>query len=97
MNCLHASRLLSQAQERRLPLRSRLGLRWHLLLCAACARFSQQLVLLRQAVRHLAAGIEADEKLGLSVAGRQRIATAVDGRRQEMDAGQQNPDQYFSD
>lgn len=51
LTCKEASVLLSQAQERPLGLRERLGLQLHLLLCDGCANFRRQLAFLRAAIR----------------------------------------------
>ena len=51
LSCRETSELLSQAQERRLGLRERLGLKLHLMLCDGCANFSRQLDFIRAAIR----------------------------------------------
>lgn len=51
VTCKDASRLLSQAQDRRLTLVERLKLRVHLAVCDACTRFSVQLAVMRRAMR----------------------------------------------
>ena len=51
VTCKDASRLLSQAQDRRLTLVERLKLRVHLAVCDACTRFSVQLTVMRRAMR----------------------------------------------
>jgi len=51
ISCKEASRLLSQMQDGRLPLRRQLGVRLHLLFCDACTRFAAQLNLLRALMR----------------------------------------------
>jgi hypothetical protein len=51
MNCHQAHRLVVQAQDSRLPLARRIGLRFHLLICAACAAFERQMTFLRAACR----------------------------------------------
>lgn len=43
--------LLSQAQERRLGLKERCGLKLHLLLCDGCTNFRRQLDFIRAAAR----------------------------------------------
>ena len=43
--------LLSQAQDRRLGWRERLGLRMHLALCNGCVNFSRQLDFIRSALK----------------------------------------------
>ena len=51
LNCKDTSRLLSQAQDARLPLWERARLRLHLSVCDACTQFSRQLEFLRAAMR----------------------------------------------
>lgn len=51
LNCKNASRLLSQAQEEKLPWTTRAQLRLHLFACEACTRFAMQLKTLREAMR----------------------------------------------
>ena len=53
ISCKEASRLLSQAQDRRLGGLERLKLRAHLALCDFCTRFEQQLRFMREAMRRL--------------------------------------------
>ena len=43
LTCKDASRLLSEAQERRLGLRERIALRLHLMVCTGCDNFRKQL------------------------------------------------------
>src|SRR5260370_14629710 len=47
--CKTATRLQSEALDRKLPLRKRLGLRVHLLLCKWCRRYGKQITFLRDA------------------------------------------------
>jgi hypothetical protein len=51
MNCREATRTLSEAQERKLPLGERALLKLHLALCQSCHRYGEQLRFLRAAVR----------------------------------------------
>ena len=51
LSCHDATRMLSEAQERRLGVLERVSLRLHLAICAACRRFDRQLLLLRHAMR----------------------------------------------
>ena len=51
LSCHDATRMISEAQERRLGQMERVSLRLHLALCAACRRFERQLPLLRRAMR----------------------------------------------
>ena len=81
MSCREATRLLSEAQDRPLPWRRRLGLRLHLLMCRLCARYARQLRFLRRALRRLPE--EADRALPgarLSPEARRRILRALQER-----------------
>ena len=49
--CKDVSRLISQAQDVRLPFLARLRVRLHLSLCAMCSRFEAQLKFLREAAQ----------------------------------------------
>ena len=90
MDCQHASQLLSQSQDRRLPWSQRVGLRLHLMMCRACSRFAAQLVLMRQAVASLGRQVENDAGVRLSEEARDRIA----GKLREQQAGaEQHPHQ----
>ena len=51
LTCKEASRLISQAMDRKLTLAQRAALRLHLSACAACTRFAAQLNTLRVAMR----------------------------------------------
>ena len=53
LSCKEASRLLSQAMDRELPLWDRARLRLHLMLCDACNNFNRQVRFLRRAVAQL--------------------------------------------
>ncbi|HXV32006.1 MAG TPA: zf-HC2 domain-containing protein [Sinorhizobium sp.] len=50
LTCKDASRLLSEAQERRLGLRERLTLRLHLMVCTGCDNFRKQLEFIGTAI-----------------------------------------------
>jgi hypothetical protein len=50
LKCREMSELVTDYLERTLPLRTRLGARWHLFLCPACQRYYAQM---RETVRLL--------------------------------------------
>jgi len=56
LNCQSATRLVSEAQERRLSVPEKMGLNVHLMMCSGCRNFSQQIPFLRQAMRAFAQG-----------------------------------------
>ena len=51
LTCKEASRLLSEARERRLGLGERFALRFHLMICAGCNNFRKQLDFIGTAMR----------------------------------------------
>jgi len=48
LSCKAATRLQSEALDRKLPLRQRFGLRVHLMLCKWCRRYGKQITFLRE-------------------------------------------------
>lgn len=56
MNCRHATRLLSEAQERELSLSERTGLKLHTAMCAGCRNFGRQMQVLRKISRAYSRG-----------------------------------------
>ena len=52
MRCLESARLLSERRDRPLPLRKRVGLRVHLLLCALCRTYQSQLIAMCRIALH---------------------------------------------
>lgn len=61
LSCKEASRLMSEAQDRKLSLGQRLSLRTHLLICRGCANYQRQLGFLRLSLRRYTAGQGADQ------------------------------------
>lgn len=51
LSCKDASRLMSEAQDRKLGLAERLQLDLHLALCKGCRNFNEQMAFLRKACR----------------------------------------------
>lgn len=62
LNCKHATHLMSEAQDRKLPLGERLPLRLHLLMCGGCRNYGKQLDFLRAVTQELKAGSEPARK-----------------------------------
>ena len=59
LSCHESTRLLSQAQERRLTLGERAALRVHLAMCVGCRNFSRQMDILHRVSRAYAQGAGA--------------------------------------
>jgi len=80
MTCKHATLLLSESEERQLSSRERWGLRFHVVICAACRRFKKQLqflrLLLSQASPKMLAAVYASDA-SLSEPRRQEIKTLL--------------------
>ncbi len=51
LTCKEATRLVSEAQDRRLGLSDRIGLRFHLLICSLCRRYARQIQFLTDSIR----------------------------------------------
>ena len=77
LTCKQASRLVSEAQERRLSLRERMSLRWHLWMCANCRRFERQLLGLRKALRQTWRQGDLPQHRELPEPARRRIRKAI--------------------
>jgi len=58
MNCQQATRLISESQDRALPLSQRVSLKVHLMMCSGCKNFSLQVPFLSQAMKAYAKGFD---------------------------------------
>lgn len=61
MSCHHATRLLSEMQERELGFKEKINLRMHTFICSACRRFGLHVNTLSLAMRRYAAGVDKDK------------------------------------
>lgn len=79
VSCRESARLQSEALDRRLPFRHRLGLRVHLLLCKWCRRYGRQISLLHEAMhQHHETAVESIPQK-LSDSARERICRNLRG------------------
>jgi hypothetical protein len=62
LNCHEATQLMSEAQERQLPLAERMSLRLHLMMCGGCHNFRQHMDAIRSMARAYAKGKNEQEK-----------------------------------
>jgi len=51
LSCKEATKLMSAAQDRPLSMSEKMQLRIHLMMCAGCVRFREQMDFLRQACK----------------------------------------------
>ena len=62
MNCQHATRLISESQDRTLSLSEKMTLKMHVMMCAGCKNFNLQIPFLSQAMKAYAKGLDEDTK-----------------------------------
>jgi hypothetical protein len=80
ITCQEAARLMSESLDQKLPLRQRMALRMHLLMCKLCPRFWCQLLFLRNATGRFVKEPDRDVPFpseSLSMDARERIERAV--------------------
>ena len=82
MNCLEATKLISEAQEKALPLKTRMGLQVHLMMCSGCHNFKQQMGDLRAITRAYAKGENdlAEENPGSGTAAKELSVPGKEGQ-----------------
>ena len=77
--CKKTTELTSRAMDIRLPFPERVAMRLHLAVCKNCARFAQQLLVMRRQFRIETA--TNDDVPGLTPEARQRIETQLQKKR----------------
>jgi len=83
LSCKDVTQLISESMDRSLPLRKRIGVQVHLLICKFCARYERQLLQIREMVRQLVATEErpgAPYGEALSKKTRERIEKSLQQR-----------------
>lgn len=81
LNCREASRLASEALDRRLTFLERWGLRLHLMICTSCRAWRRQVRLIRRAMREQLRYVDEatdTSRVELTAEARQRIRNAID-------------------
>ena len=76
-SCKQAAKLQSQALVQPLSWPERLGLRLHLLICAWCRRFGEQVTFLHSAAPQCPENEKTNALPGLTAEGRERIKRAM--------------------
>jgi len=77
MNCKQASQLISRGLDESLSMRERFAVKFHLLLCKYCSRFSQQLSALHVAINNMGKDIEENTNITLPTETKKRIMDAT--------------------
>lgn len=75
VTCRETTELASRAMDERLPLPERMAMRLHLAVCQNCARFAQQLKVMRRQFQYETE--DKEEAPGLAHEARQRIANEL--------------------
>ena len=81
LSCRETARLLSEATDEPQPLRRRIGLRFHLMMCRLCRRYAKQIGLLDEAARSLSRRVEEGDEAapgGLAPEAKARMRSALD-------------------
>ena len=79
LSCREVTQLVSESLDRDLPLRQRMSMKMHLLMCKLCSRYNKQLSSLREAI-HLHAMRDEDIDVypaSLSSEARERIKQSL--------------------
>ncbi len=83
LSCRETTRLASEALDRKLTFRERMGMAMHLLMCPLCRRARRMMAFLREAARRRWAALQTEAASsagpGLSPEARQRITRALGG------------------
>lgn len=85
LSCKQASELVSQALDRPLSIRERWSVRFHLMICTACTRFSRQLAFMQATIEKFFSETEQDEQLKLSPTAKARMAEVL--RSETLESG----------
>jgi hypothetical protein len=78
--CKEVTRLISESLDRDLPLRERIGLRMHLIMCKFCSRYEKQTLMIRDAIGFYAKQMDRGESTPLhklSKEARERIKSSL--------------------
>ena len=82
MTCEEAARLISESLDQPIPLRQRIALRMHLLMCKLCPRFLRQLLFLREAAKRYTE--EGEGEFPLTAEARERIMRSLADQSKEV-------------
>ena len=78
IKCKEVSQLVSRSLDKNLSFRERFALKFHLLICKYCARFSQQLGKINVAINSINKNIEDDTNIKLPSEAKTRILKSLE-------------------
>ncbi len=88
LTCKQASELVSQSLDRSLTRGERWSLRFHLLICVACARFNRQLASIQAVIDKWLSDAAQNEDLQLPLQAKLRMSRALES---EIAASRRRP------
>lgn len=78
LNCREATQLVSAARDRKLRVGERIGLGFHLLICALCRRYARQLEVIGRVLRAGGGRVLPQQGVQLDAAARERIRVRLE-------------------
>ena len=79
MTCKEAAQLISESKDRKLPLRSRMGLRFHLVMCKLCMGYKKQLDLISHLSSRAGDAVMNASSGGLTSDAKERLKERLSG------------------
>jgi len=61
--CKDVSDLISRSMDEKLPVKIRMGIKFHLMMCRLCSNYKNQLILIRRAISKLENPEESDDAI----------------------------------
>jgi hypothetical protein len=86
-SCKQISRLISDSMDRQLPLTTRMGIRFHLMMCALCRHYRKQLLYIKN-ILHNTPDPQDLSCQALSEHARQRIEQRLKEKQENRTKGQ---------
>jgi hypothetical protein len=78
LSCKEVTQWISESLDQNLPLRLRIGVKMHLLMCRFCSRYRRQMLFLRDIIHHYSARVEdTSPTASLPPEARERIKRAL--------------------
>ena len=82
-SCREISRVVSESFDRNLPLRRRMAMWMHLLMCGHCSRFRKELLAIRRAVRNGRGPEITEDEAAMPNTARERIKRTLQRAAEE--------------
>jgi len=80
MTCKEAAQLISESKDRSLSLRTRIGLRFHLVMCGLCTKYHRNLDVLSRLSKRAGEAVMNASSAGLSADAKKRMKERLSGK-----------------